>query len=459
MALSLGQAARAHSEAQRLASGQVRVENVNVSNAGGRLVVGLELNLDSLRLPASMQFVFTPVVRGRTQTRRMPQIVVNGRRADIAFRRGASKRFEADVTAVRRKNNTPQTVTYSAVLPYEQWMDNSDVVVNEDLCGCGDFIDNHEVPLKKLRKPFMPYLRPAAEARKDRSVQGRAYIEFPVNKTTLYPEYRNNPAELAKIVETIRVVKEDKNTKISGIVIHGFASPESSYDHNAWLAEHRAATLKDHVRKMLDMDNSLFRVGYTAEDWKGLREYVAASSLPHRDEILQVVDDSRLDPDTREWRIKLRWPDDYRVMLDECYPTLRHSDYVVNYTVKAFSVDETREVMKTNPKLLSLEEMFLLAQTYEPGSGEFNQVMETAVRLFPADPTANINAALARMASGDIDAAAECLDKAGNTPRAIHARGVMALLKGDSNMALRLFREALAAGDADAQRNIDILEL
>lgn len=459
MALSLGQAARAHSEAQRLASGQVRVENVNVSNAGGRLVVGLELNLDSLRLPASMQFVFTPVVRGRTQTRRMPQIVVNGRRADIAFRRGASKRFEADVTAVRRKNNTPQTVTYSAVLPYEQWMDNSDVVVNEDLCGCGDFIDNHEVPLKKLRKPFMPYLRPAAEARKDRSVQGRAYIEFPVNKTTLYPEYRNNPAELAKIVETIRVVKEDRNTKISGIVIHGFASPESPYDHNAWLAEHRVATLKDHVRKMLDMDNSLFRVGYTAEDWKGLREYVAASSLPHRDEILQVVDDSRLDPDTREWRIKLRWPDDYRVMLDECYPTLRHSDYVVNYTVKAFSVDETREVMKTNPKLLSLEEMFLLAQTYEPGSGEFNQVMETAVRLFPADPTANINAALARMASGDIDAAAECLDKAGNTPRAIHARGVMALLKGDSNMALRLFREALAAGDADAQRNIDILEL
>ena len=148
MALSLGQAARAHSGAQKLAAGQVRVENVNVSNAGGRLVVGLELNLDSLRLPASMQFVFTPVVRGRTQTRRMPQIVVNGRRADIAFRRGASKRFEADVTAVRRKNNTPQTVTYSAVLPYEQWMDNSDVVVNEDLCGCGDFIDNHEVPLK-----------------------------------------------------------------------------------------------------------------------------------------------------------------------------------------------------------------------------------------------------------------------------------------------------------------------
>ena len=123
------------------------------------------------------------------------------------------------------------------------------------------------------------------------------------------------------------------------------------------------------------------------------------------------------------------------------------------------SLAETREVMKTNPKLLSLEEMFLLAQTYEPGSSEFNQVMETAVRLFPADPTANINAAFARMASGDIDAAAECLDKAGNTPRAIHARGVMALLKGDSNLALRLFREALAAGDADAQRNIDILEL
>ena len=145
-------------------------------------------------------------------------------------------------------------------------------------------------------------------------------------------------------------------------------------------------------------------------------------------------------------------------MLDECYPALRHSDYTVNYVVRSFTAAEAREIMKTNPKLLSLEEMFLVAQACEPGSAEFNDVMETAVRLFPADATANLNAALARMAAGNLDGAAECLDKAGQAPRAIHARGVMALMRGDSAGALSLFRQALAGGDTDAQRNIDITE-
>lgn len=458
LALSVGLKAGAQCHQARLAGGQVRVENLHVGSADGKLLVSLDLNIDSLRMPADVQFVFTPMVNGRSNSRPMPQIVVNGRRSDISFRRGGSRRFAPGVTAVRRKNNTRQTVSYSAVVPYEPWMDNSDVVVGEDLCGCGSQLESETVVLRRLRKPFMPYLRPAAEASKARSEQGRAYIDFPVNQVTLYPGYRNNPAELAKIVQTINLVKEDRNTRITSVEIHGYASPEAPYAHNAWLAERRAATLKDHVSKLVDIDDALFRVRYTAEDWQGLREYVAGSSLPHRDEILNTIDDRQLSPDTREWRIKLRWPDDYRVMLDECYPALRHSDYTVNYVVRSFTAAEAREIMKTNPKLLSLEEMFLVAQACEPGSAEFNDVMETAVRLFPADATANLNAALARMAAGNLDGAAECLDKAGQAPRAIHARGVMALMRGDSAGALSLFRQALAGGDTDAQRNIDITE-
>lgn len=442
----------------RLAGNKVQVENLRVGNANGNLVVVFDLNLDSLELPAAMQFVFTPVVRGSTQSERLPQLVVNGRRADIAYRRGVGKRFPTGTRAVRRKNHTAQTVRYSALLPYESWMANADVAINEDLCGCGDFLVNNEVPLRKMRKPFIPYLCPEAEARKVRSEQGRAYIEFPVDKVTLHPEYRNNPAELARIVETIRKVKEDRNTRISGIEIHGYASPESSYEHNEQLAQGRAATLKAYVQRMSGVDNALFRVSSTAEDWQGLRDYVAEGELPHRREILEVMDDPQLAPDTREWRIKLRWPDEYRVLLQECYPKLRHSDYVVSYTVKPFSVDEAREVIKTNPKQLSLEEMFLLAQTYEPGSAEFNHVMDTAVHLFPADPTANLNAALSRMATGDLDEANAYLAKAGSSARADHARGVMAMLRGRTDEAVKLLKRAVATGDGDAKRNLDILE-
>ena len=37
--------------------------------------------------------------------------------------------------------------------------------------------------------------------------------------------------------------------------------------------------------------------------------------------------------------------------------------------------------------------MYLVAQTYEEGSEDFNEVFHIAVRMYPHDPIANINAA------------------------------------------------------------------
>ena len=83
-----------------------------------------------------------------------------------------------------------------------------------------------------------------------------------------------------------------------------------------------------------------------------------------------------------------RSPASYRYILDNIYPRLRHSDYTVTYTVRPFSIEEAKEILKTKPQQLSLQEMFLVAQTYEPGSPEFNEVFDIAVRLFPDDETA-----------------------------------------------------------------------
>ena len=458
-ALAMAPAAASAQVTPRLADDKIAVENTKVGKSADNLMVTFDLNLDSLRLRANHQFVFTPVVKDRQNSRELPQIVVNGRRSDISYRRHGNKDFAPGVTAVRRKNGTDQTVPYSAVLPYEEWMKNSNVVIAEDLCGCGDTLDRNEVELKRLRQPLLPFLRPAAEAQKARKEEGRAFIDFPVDRTELHPDYRNNPRELDKIVQTINLVKNDKNTTISSIEIHGYASPEASWEHNTRLAQGRAKTLKDHVRQLVSLDDRIFTVKSTPEDWAGLREYVAKSNIDNRDDILAVIDDTSLQPDAREWRIKQRWPEQYRYLLRNCYPALRHSDYVVSYIVKPFSVEEAKEVLLTNPKQLSLEEMFLVAQTYEPGSNEFNDVMETAVRLFPADPTANLNAACTRMAVGDLDGAEAYLAKAGSSARATHARGVIAMLRGDADQARTLLRQAVAAGDADAQKNLDILDM
>lgn len=85
--------------------------------------------------------------------------------------------------------------------------------------------------------------------------------------------------------------------------------------------------------------------------------------------------------------------------------------------------------LKTKPQQLSLQEMFLVAQTYEPGSPEFNEVFDIAVRLFPDDETANLNAACTDLQKGDLTSAEKHLAKAGNSKEAERVRDVFKQIK------------------------------
>lgn len=442
-----------------LAGTSVKVEKLEVEHTDNNLVLKMNLNLDSLDMLSNTRFVFTPLVKNDKDYMEMPQIVVNGRKQNISYHRWGYKNFKNDVVSIRRKNGRQQSFYYTAVLPYKDWMKNCNVVIAEDLCGCGgNVLNQNQVVLYKLRSPFMPYIRPQAEARKERHEEGRAFVDFPVDKITLYPEYRNNPRELDKIIQTINLVKNDKNTTITSISIHGFASPESPYSHNAWLAENRARTLKDYVRQLLHLEDSIFMVNFTPEDWEGLRKYVEDGALEYKMEILALIDDAELDPDVKEWRIKSSYPRDYRFMLDNWYPALRHSDYVVTYRVRPFSVEEAKDILKTKPQQLSLEEMFLVAQTYQPGTPDFNDVMETAVRLFPDDEIANLNAACSRLENKDFQEAKRYLAKTGNSAAALHVKGVMAILEGNTDLARQLLQEAKSKGAEDVDENLKLLD-
>ena len=81
--------------------------------------------------------------------------------------------------------------------------------------------------------------------------------------------------------------------------------------------------------------------------------------------------------------IKSTYPEDYQFLLKNVYPGLRHSDYVVQYVVRTYtSAEEIRRIMKTQPQKLSLRELYLATRDLEPGSDEYNETFEIAVRMF-----------------------------------------------------------------------------
>ena len=75
--------------------------------------------------------------------------------------------------------------------------------------------------------------------------------------------------------------------------------------------------------------------------------------------------------------------------------------------------------------------MFLVANTYAPGSKDYDDVFETAVRLYPDDETANLNAAVIALRKDNLEAASRYLTKAGQSAEAQNARGVLAAKQGD----------------------------
>lgn len=444
----------------KLASDKIKVSNVQVAQQNNALSVSMDLNLDSLYLPSNLQLVYTPVFKTRQGEIKMPEIVINGRRQQIMFERGVGKKqlnLSPEALVVRRTNKKVQTVNYSASIPLSGQVKNYDLNMHEDLCGCGNMEEGNDFNLRHRRQPQAVFVRPAVEAVKVRHLDKRAYIDFPVNRIELHADYRRNPAQLDSIVRTINALKDDKNLEVSAINIHGYASPESPYSHNDYLAKNRAKTLTDYVRRMVALPTQLFTISSTAEDWDGLRNYLKDSNLEHKAEILAIANDEKMNPDAREQKIKKQYPSEYRFMLDTWYPALRHSDYHITYKVKPFDVAEAKEIIKTKPQQLSQEEMFLVAQTYEPGSKEFNDVMEIAVRMFPENETANLNAANTRLNAGDADGAKSYLDKAGNSPEALNARGVYESLKGNDQQARHYFALAAKAGVKAAKENLENL--
>lgn len=436
---------------------QVKIENKNYSYTKNNFLLNFDLNLDSLELPSNRRLVFTPVITNGEEEATLPKVVVNGRRQQIMYDRGVDTDYGEKATVVKRNSDEVQTVSYNQVIASEPWMRQSyDVNLLVDECGCGDKTST-VVPVGKKRKPYIHYLYPDAEPKVE-ELHKTAYIDFPVDKITLYPNYRRNPRELMSIIRNIDSVRNDQNTTIQSINIHGFASPESPYSHNDYLAKNRAKTLKDYVRSLMSMDDKLFTVSSTPENWEGLRKFVAESDINHKQDILALIDDKSLDPDVKESKIRSTYPTEYKYMLKEWYPALRRSDYTVQYKIREFSVEEAKEIIKTKPSLLSLNELFLVAQTYDLGSKEFNDVMDIAMRMHPESNIACVNAVYAHLDSEDLEGAKACLEKCGDTPDAIHARGILAMLSGDNAEAERLLTKAKELGVKGAAENLRIVK-
>ena len=120
------------------------------------------------------------------------------------------------------------------------------------------------------------------------------------------------------------------------------------------------------------------------------------------------------------------------------------------------SDEQLKDVIKTTPEKMSLNQMYRVARMYPEDSDEFNEVMLTALRYYPRDQIAITNAATAAINRGEYERAKELLAKAQNTPAVNNLYGIIATAEEDYDTARRYFEKA--AGNPNAERNLDLLK-
>lgn len=445
--------------------GFVAVSDARMVREGENMIVGMTIDYASLKVKSSGAVVVTPIIVNGLDTLKLPSRGVYGRTAWYASRRNDRMPYGAAGEQSFRYEKGLSPMQYSEKVSYTPWMDGADLKIEVTDYGCAGCNKGNAFsgPLAHYEtveySPVFIYQAAVAEEVKTRELAGRAYIDFPVNKTEIYPDYRRNSVELHKILATIDSVKNDKDITVTSISIKGFASPEGSYANNSRLAQGRTESLKNYVQSLYHFAPGFIKTSFEPEDWGGLKEYVEKSTLPDRNGILDIINDVAMDPDAKDAAIKKRYPSSYSYLLQNVYPGLRHSDYRIEYTVRSF-IDpvEIRQLLLSEPGKLSLNEIYIATQGLEPGSDEYNEIFETAARLFPGEPVANLNAANAMMQRGDLIGAERYLSKAGNSSEAIYARGVMAALKGNYEEAVNLVEEAVAKGFKDEQGILEHLK-
>lgn len=441
----------------------ITVDNFNIEREGNYLSLSVNINLRNLDVKSNQCVMIEPRIVNGNDSLTLQPIAVYGRLRYYYYQRnynGAMPGAENAISFISK--DKPDSVAYHVMVPYSEWMDGADVAIERIDRGCCHkvILDNYGI-IGNYHDEFFPtlqYIRPAVTREKRFELKGSSYIDFPVNSTEIYPDYRRNPVELDSIRRTIDVVRNNVDATIDTIWLKGFASPESPYSHNTDLAIGRTESLHQYIKHLYNFDNSVvFITDYEPEDWDGLRRFVDESNLEHRAEILALID-SNMEPDAKELRIKRMYPADYLIMLQTYYPALRHTDYKVSYVIRSYtSPEEILEVMHTRPQNLDMNEFYIAAEEYAPGSDEFTEVYETAVRMYPDDPVANLNAANAALRRGDIKGAERYISKAGDSPETLYGLGAIAIRKREYDKARAYLRQAVNAGFEPARETLDEL--
>ena len=448
----------------------VRISDIEMERSGNHLNVGMTLDMSDLHVRSNRSLQITPIVTNGNEIYQLPAVVIDGRRRSIVHKREEMEFVDPTNTYIRRYNRTEQATEYDVQVPYEAWMDNSELILREEWTSCHDAALSEElIAIAEISQPqsqpstttptssisTLPRMAYAIPTTSDatQSEQSSIDILFAVNQSNINAAFMDNKEQIDELRKALA-----NSSDIKEIHLTGYASPEGPYEFNKALAARRAES----VKKYLDNNN----LGTTTDvivhsypaNWDEVKRLLNDTYIENWQGITAIIDDTSISAADKNSAIRKKYPVEYEFMLRSWYPKLRMTDITINHKKRDLSVNEAKRILQNNPSQLSLEDIYMIALTYEKGSKEWDEIILLAVENYPQSPEARVNAANVAMANGDYAKAAQYLQGLPtNMPEAINSRGILAMSQGNYAEALNLFEQAQRAGVSEAAYNITLV--
>ncbi len=277
--------------------------------------------------------------------------------------------------------------------------------------------------------------------------QKMADILYIINRSDIRPS-ELKAADIQALKDYIALVMQNERMAVKGLTASSYASPDGPLTLNERLSEQRGKAAEKYLEKeygkMPDL-KELFSSQTTAEDWEGFKTLVQESSMADKELILRVLSMYQ-DPAVREREIK-NMATAYETLASDILPQLRRSKFIVNVDLIGLSDEEILAAVKSDPSVLSLEQL-LYAATLTEDPNEMLKDYQLAAEKEPKCFRAWNNIGWVYLSMGKADEAMAALEKAKalkNDDNVKNNMGFAALLKGDLKAAAEYFNSMSAA--------------
>ena len=366
-------------------NGRVAFTQTTPKVAKDSIRFGVNVVLDQVALGSRTLLTLTPklVSEDGTQTYAFPAVSVGGRNRQIMWKRHNI----AGTQPVYHKNASAQTVALNLAAPNVAWIKKARLVVDEQVQGCAGCEQGemrYNLLSRLVKEEYRPkfttvFVTPKPEPVKTRSDRFIARFNFRVNRSELLPELGNNRVEFARVDSVAKAILLNTDVKVKNVSIDGYASPEGTDAGNLKLSQNRALSFADYLRRTYKLSRGVLNGVGHGSDWEGLRNSVIAdANVPNKQAVLDVLAAASNNEVRKTNLRKLDAGQPYAYLLANNYPPLRRTEYQFTYTVRDFNLEEAIQRIYSNPSLLSLNEMYLVANHYAAGSAERRNALETA---------------------------------------------------------------------------------